>query len=353
MLKQLSSRQCLGVALIALIALLAPTTILAQRETPREKFARIQWVRGPADARLGDVADVVVPAFCRVTDEKGTKLFLEVTENPPSGREVGVLLCDDATDKESGWFVVFTYNESGLVKDDEKATLDQAAILKTLQRATEAGNDERRSRGWEEIEIVGWSRPPFYDPETHNLTWSTRLRSKSSPGETVNHSVRLLGRGGVMHADLVADPSQMRLAVAAFDSILTEYTFVPGQKYAEWKEGDKVAAFGLTALVAGGAGVAAAKLGLFSKLWKLLLGILIAGKKLIIVAVLAIGGGLAKLFGKRGAQTAESEEKAPPAPAKAGSTKGGGSTRPDLYRKYIPPNANPPAHAGDGSSKTQ
>jgi uncharacterized membrane-anchored protein len=46
------------------------------------------------------------------------------------------------------------------------------------------------------------------------------------------------------------------------------FQFSTGNRYAEWVKGDKVAAYGLTALVAGGVGAAAAKSGLLGKLWK-------------------------------------------------------------------------------------
>ena len=114
-----------------------------------------------------------------------------------------------------------------------------------------------------------------------------------------------------MNVDLVADPEQAGTAVAAFDSILTDYAFIPGQRYSEWRDGDKVAEYGLTALIAGGAGAAAVKLGLFGKLWKVILTLVLALKKLVIIVAVAIGGFFKKLFGKR-----------KPAPAPAPSSRG-------------------------------
>lgn len=263
--------------------------------------AKIPWADGPIVGKLGDVAEVKVPANCRFTDAEGAKAFMDVTQNPASGAEQGVLLCRSMTATDSSyWFVIFEYNASGLVRDDDKSKLDQAALLRTIQRGTEAGNEERRRRGWTEIEVVGWHQAPYYDSLTHNLTWATRIRDKGSAGEeSINHSVRLLGRGGVMNVDLVADPSQAETAVAAFDSILTDYTFIPGQRYSEWRAGDKVAEYGLAALIAGGAGAAAMKLGLFGKLWKVILTLVLALKKLVIVVAVAIGSFFKKLFGKR------------------------------------------------------
>jgi uncharacterized membrane-anchored protein len=289
------------------IALLVPLAqSYAQSAQTHSRIDDIQWAAGPVVGKLGNIAEVSVPASCRFTDARGAKQFMEATENPASGKETGVLLCSDAARDSSAWFVVFTYHEAGFVKDDEKASLDAGAILKTLQRGTEASNEERRSRGWEELEVTGWQRPPYYDTATNNLTWSTRVRSKGASGESINHSVRLLGRGGVMNADLVADPEQTANAVATFDGILKDYSYTAGNRYSEWRQGDKVAEYGLTALIAGGAGAAAVKLGLFGKLWKFIIVAFLALKKLVIVAVLFVVGFVKKVFSKRSPDTGTS-----------------------------------------------
>lgn len=286
------------------IAFCAATTLvtsaaLAQQDSASSSLEKISWAAGPVKGRLNDVAEVGVPAGCRFTDAAGAKQFMVLTENPPSGHEAGVVLCTDGGEKHDYWFVVFEYDASGYVKDDEKAALDGKKILSTLQEGTEAGNEERRNRGWEEIEVVGWQTAPFYDDKTHNLTWATRLRAKKGAEESVNHSVRLLGRGGVMNVDLVSSREQYANVLGTFTEMLDGYEYLPGSRYAEWRQGDKVAKYGLTALIAGGAGAAAMKLGLFGKLWKVILGIVLALKKLVIVAIAGAAAFFKRLFGKK------------------------------------------------------
>ncbi|MFO0263216.1 MAG: DUF2167 domain-containing protein, partial [Planctomycetota bacterium] len=147
-------------------------------------------------------------------------------------------------------------------------------------------NAERRRLGLEELQNMSWSKPPFYDPVTNNLNWGLQLQFPS--GSSVNYDIRLLGRYGVMKATLLDSPETYAQSVQTVNYLLGGFEFVNGQKYAEWKAGDKVAAYGLTGLVAGGAAVAAAKMGLLAKL-----GALIAkGGKGIIVILAAIGFGL-------------------------------------------------------------
>jgi uncharacterized membrane-anchored protein len=234
---------------------------------------------------LGDEAQAQVPAGCYFVGPDHADDFMLITENPPGGNERGVILCEP--DTSSTWFVVFSFDESGYVKDDERDELDADKILATIRSGTEAGNELRRERGWATLTVERWQQAPFYDGATNNLTWSLLL-ADSDGGRTVNHSVRLLGRRGVMHTDLVVDPDKLAGALPVFGQIVSGFTYTSGHRYAEWRAGDKVAAFGLTALVAGGAGALAAKTGLLAKFWKL-----------IVAGVVAVGAFFKRLFRRK------------------------------------------------------
>jgi uncharacterized membrane-anchored protein len=252
---------------------------------------KIPWAKGPTKGVLGTEATITVPANCLFTGMDGVKAFLEATQNNASGDERGVLLCP-ANGTNDTWFVLFSYDESGYVRDDEGASLDADAILESVRSGTDAGNRERKRRGWATLTVEGWATKPFYDRATNNLTWAITAHDNEG-GRTVNHSVRLLGRGGVMHADLVTTPEALNGLVPTFNGMIEGYTYTPGNKYAEWRSGDKVAAYGLTALVAGGAGVALVKSGLLVKFWKL-----------IVIGFAGLVGALKRLWsritGKRG-----------------------------------------------------
>jgi uncharacterized membrane-anchored protein len=75
---------------------------------------------------------------------------------------------------------------------------------------------------------------------------------------------------------------------------MSGYQYTEGESYAEYREGDKVAQYGLAALVAGGAAVAAGKMGLFAKLS----GLIAKLGKGIIVVVIALGATIKKLYEK-------------------------------------------------------
>lgn len=267
---------------LGLTMLVATTSLSAQQSNP---IADLPWLNGPVIGQLGTEAQTRVPSGCSFLGPDKTDDFLTLTQNPSDGGERGVILCQ--ADADNVWFVVFSFENSGYVKDDERDELDARKLLSTLRQGTDAGNRERERRGWPTLTLEGWVEPPHYDAATNNLTWS--LSVKSSQGDsTINHSVRLLGRGGVMKADLVADAAQLYDAMTVFNQIVAGYEYKTGHRYSEWRAGDKVAAFGLTALIGGGGVALAAKSGLLGKLWKVL-----------VAAVLAIGAGIKSLFKKK------------------------------------------------------
>lgn len=139
---------------------------------------------------------------------------------------------------------------------------------------------------------TGWAKEPFYNPDTNNLEWAIRFKSEGAEEETVNYRTKLLGRKGVMDVVLVCDPEELDGVLPRYQSLLWGFSYNSGQKYAEYKDGDKLAEYGLTALVVGGAAAVGAKLGLFA--W-----LAVALKKFgkfIIVGVVAIGVFLKKIF---------------------------------------------------------
>jgi len=255
-------------------------------------FASIPWKKGPCSGDLGGYAEIRVPDGYMFTGRDGAPKFLELSKNPPDPTTVGVLF---PTSDDEQWVIYFNYQDIGHVPDDEHKAIDAAAILENLKAGTEASNSERRSRGWEELHVTDWIVPPGYEPETKRLAWGIGLRTGGG-SDGANYDVRLLGRTGVMSATLSCPPDSVRSLIPTLQNILAGFSYNSGHKYGEWQSGDKVAAYGLTGLITGGAAVAAAKSGLLAKI-----GIAIAKMgKAIIIGILAIGAGIWKMiFGNK------------------------------------------------------
>ena len=179
----------------------------------------------------------------------------------------------------------------GYVKDDEKIDADD--LLKTMKENESRSNEERRKLGFGELYTDGWYVPPHYDSATKRLEWGLKLHSAKDV--TLNYTIRLLGRTGVMDATLVSSPETLDADVRSFKAVLNGFDFNSGERYAEFRAGDHVAEIGLGALVLGGAAAVAAKKGFFGAI----LAFLAAAWKVIAVAVLGVLAKIRSFFSKK------------------------------------------------------
>jgi len=245
----------------------------------------LEWTEGPKKFPIGRLAQVDVPQGYRATGAPGTRILLEVMGNRPDDRTLATLMPSDTV----AWFVLFTFDDVGYVPDDESDDLDANALLDALKEANVDANAYRKSHGQPELKIDGWERRPAYNRATQSLEWAVRATSEGEP--IVNFNVRMLGRSGVMSANLVIDPSELEATLPTFRKLLTGFSYTQGNSYGEYRKGDKVAEYGLTGLIAGGALAIAAKSGLLGKLWKF-----------ILFGLVAIGAFVKKLFGGKGGE---------------------------------------------------
>jgi len=255
---------------------------LKERMDEVEKFG---WTR-QGTGKLGNRAEIVIPKDWRFTDGNGTRKLMVLYGNPATDRELGTLAQEGIGDPP---WIIFEFDESGYVKDDDKDELNADDLLASLQEGQKAGNEYRRKNGMDELEILGWAVPPRYNEKTHNLEWATKLHSIGSPADeiSINFNTRLLGREGVMEVTLVCEPDELNAMIAEQEKILTGFSYIEGQRYAEYRAGDKIAEYGLTGLVAGGAAFALAKSGFFTKF-----------AKPLIIGAIAMLAAIKKFFGK-------------------------------------------------------
>lgn len=256
------------VAFATLCLLAAPAK--AQEESQANPIAQLPWVLGPAVGKIGTRATIDVPEGYAFLGVEGTRSLNQLLENPPDSRETYTLAPQDLS-----WIGFFSFQDMGYVKDDEKVDADQ--VLESVRDGTKQGNEERRSRGWDTLRIIGWSFEPQYDAQLKALEWAILAETETSKDKIVNYNTRVLGRRGVMEIVLVADPETLQPAIADFKRLMPGYNFVAGEKYSEFRPGDHVAEIGLAALITGGAAAVASKKGWLAaagavliKMWKLL-----------------------------------------------------------------------------------
>jgi uncharacterized membrane-anchored protein len=213
--------------------------------------------------------------------------------NPPGSKTLGMILPQGISPVRRGaWGVTIHYLDDGHVSDDDAAKIDYTKMLSDMQAAEPAINQKRQQGGYPPLHFVGWAAPPYYDAQTHKLYWAKELKIGDAGEDTLNYDIRVLGRKGVLELDAIAGVDQLDLIKAQMPKVLAFTNFDQGSRYIDFNPStDKVAAYGLAALVAGGI---AAKVGLFAKLGLLLL----AAKKFIVIGLAAVVAFFRKLFGR-------------------------------------------------------
>ena len=246
-------------------------------------FKELRWLPPGSSGSLVGKATFKASERYTFLSPEDTDKFLKLNGNPPQGESVTI------APVKGDWFGVLSFAAEGYVKDTE--TIDADALLKQLKESNIAGNERKRQQGFQTLNLEGWALAPRYDREARRLEWGTLLRTEENQ-PVVNVSTRFLGRTGYTSAILVTTPQTLDTDLADFKVALKDFDYVSGEKYSEWREGDKVAAYGLGALVLGGAAAAVSSKG---------------GIKLVGVAILgalaALWAGIKRLVSRKNSQT--------------------------------------------------
>ena len=280
--------------LVMLSALLAAFSVTAQEQeqiTAEEFLASLNFQKGTITLP-GGFADLTLPeGFHYLSPEDTERVLVTAWGNPPGNETLGMLITgpEDILAEDS-WAAVIAYEEDGYVPDEDADSVDYAEMLADMQASSRESNAARIEAGYDEVELVGWAATPRYDKTSNKLYWAKELRFGEIPVNTLNYNVRILGREGVLVLNLVATMPQLQEIEAAIPTVLAMTNFNPGYRYSDFDPGvDKVAAYGIGALIAG---KLAAKAGLFAKFGVLLLAL----KKFWIFIIIGIGALFAHIF---------------------------------------------------------
>lgn len=294
----------LGVALYAIAALILRLTPAQADARPADALEPQELTVAEFEASLNFQQGQVIVGDGLATLELGDSLhYLDASDsarllaawgNPPGAETLGMIFPRGVSPfADESWGVVITYEEDGHVEDEDAGDIDYDELLETMKEASEEANQERISQGYQAVHLVGWAEQPHYDAETKKLYWAKELDFGETP-HTLNYAIRVLGRKGVLQLNAVASITQLPKMRTEMPAVLGRIDFNEGNRYEDFDPDlDEVAAYGIGALVAG---KVAAKVGLF----KGLLALLLASKKLVIGLGVALLAGVKGLLSGRG-----------------------------------------------------
>ena len=313
-------------ALVLSSAFVLPALAGANSATPEMHFET-----SPVNI-LGSKVFVQASPSLRYLNAPEAKALLIKEGNPPDAvSDIEGLLLPASASAQDSWFVVITENTDGHVSDADAAKINYEDLLSQMKSATQDNNKARTEAGYDAVTLMGWAEAPTYDPAQHSMVWAKDVvfgdPAKAGGGHhTLNYAVRVLGRQDVLELNAVGSYEQLAQIKAGMQQVLPAVQFTAGNRYQDFNEGsDKLAAYGLAGLIAGG--VVAQKVGLFGVLLLFLKKgwILIVGG---LALVRRLAGGVANARASRAERAAEQQAQA--APVSASSSPATFAVHPDL-----------------------
>jgi len=301
-------------------AMLAPAALgtPAPANSQAEASAQVRAISQRLHPVHGDVAIPGANAvlhlgqdYYYLSADEARIVLVEAWGNPPeSARNVlGMVFPTGRTFADDTWGAVISYDSTGYVNDSDAATTNYDELMVTLRGDEAAINAERQRRGFPATHLVGWAQQPVYDAAAHSVVWAQNIQFAGQAENSLNYDVRLLGRSGVLSLNMVTTMAKLAETREAARRFASSAQFDAGQRYADYRDGDRVAEYGVAGLIAAGVGAAVVKKA------GLLAIILAFGKKaivLIIAGFALVWGAIRRMFGGRGAEEEAAAYEAPP-----------------------------------------
>ncbi|MSR32612.1 MAG: DUF2167 domain-containing protein [Gemmataceae bacterium] len=249
----------------------------------KEAFAARQ--PGPKKILLSDVAEINLTAEMAFIPAGPASSLMNALGNQSKGEIVGVVT-EGMVGLES--MTVLEVVREGHVADNDADNMNADSLIDQIRKGTEEANKMRAEKGIPSLHVEGWDEKPRYDKGRRMLVWSILAREEGLA--TLNFSQILLGRDSMLRVVTVGERADAQKTKLFAKLVVDKTSYVAGKGYEDFQPGvDKVAEYGLTALIVG---LAAKKLGLIAAV----LVFLAKAWKLIAVVVVVVGGGLFKLF---------------------------------------------------------
>ncbi|UNM18509.1 DUF2167 domain-containing protein [Pseudomonas sp. ArH3a] len=286
-----------ALSLSVIPALAAPTPVPEEASGPAETaehfLASLKQKTGTVTLPSGIATLKLNNEFYYLDPADTERLLTDGWGNPPGFKTLGMIVPKAVSPlSERGWGVIVSYKADGHVSDEDAAKIDYAELLQQMQEEDEEDNKQRQKQGYAGLHLLGWAEPPRYDDTTHKMYWARELKADDAQQTTLNYSIRVLGREGVLELNAVAAMADLATIQQEMPKVLAFTNFTDGNLYTDFNpKTDKLATYGLAALVAGGI---AAKAGLFAKIGIFLL----AAKKFLVIGVVALLAVIRKLFNR-------------------------------------------------------
>jgi uncharacterized membrane-anchored protein len=196
----------------------------------------VNWISGPQSVGLENIADIYVPDGYRITDVHGARMILASFNDAVPDDLIGIV-----APTSGKWMGILEYSPAGYVADPDARQINTNAVLKRVL-------DQMKAKGKSSVTTLDWQSQPAYDAKEHVLTWSLVAAGPSS-AKILSRTAALLGRHGVLQITIVQPYSLS--GMPSLNELAGKIAFKNGERYIDYRGGDKVAEIGLAELILG------------------------------------------------------------------------------------------------------
>lgn len=157
-------------------------------------------------------------------------------------------------------YVIFCSVNDGYVTLDDWQEINPKELLQSIIENNKITNEKRKELGGTPIEIVGWAQEPFLDRHTNTVYWAIEVVDSHNI-RSINSEGLRLGRNGYESVNWVTSKEDYIPLGGNLDDMLCAHSFNPGFRYTDHIDADRIAGYGIAALVAAMTGGKIAKAG--------------------------------------------------------------------------------------------
>ncbi|HMG16566.1 MAG TPA: DUF2167 domain-containing protein [Saprospiraceae bacterium] len=264
--------------LLILINVCILSTLLSQNQDSielriKEIEQSLVYMRGAFVLDSGNVVLTVPPSFKFLNKTQSIFVLTKIFGNPIDSSLLGMLVPKDKgiLDKD-GWVFTISYESLGYVNDKDADNINFDELLLKLKNEVKETNNQRKSDGFNSIELIGWASKPYYDKNKKVLHWAKELKFGRDKLNTLNYNLRILGRNGVLVLNAVANINKLNEVESLLDEVITSFQFLKANKYSDFNQAtDKIAKYNILGLVSGKVIQEKKILGLQIKYWIIIL----------------------------------------------------------------------------------
>ncbi|MDH3231559.1 MAG: DUF2167 domain-containing protein [Alphaproteobacteria bacterium] len=249
----------LAVSLLAAAAAASDQGPYPETEEALEaEYAKLKWIEKPGTyvlERSGSTVTLSAGLSLLLGHDAERKLFLMNGAESPETEAV-------LWDRKDDVLVVYEFFGEGFVTAEGWERIDADALLESIRERIRAQNRERAEGGMAPTTVTGWREPPEYAASYDVARWAIEFDEAGEPA-MIARALKL-GRYGYQQFTWIGPVEQYSETDSLLDAALSGHEFAAGAGYADFRDGDTVAADGLGTLAAGamgadaGAGAAAA-----------------------------------------------------------------------------------------------